>query len=102
MLDFSHITVVPNLEIYPGGCSYGGKSAKLSPCQATFLTKLRDSKEVSHEKMLGVLYAGRDWPWANATQNLACVLRRKLKPLGIGIENIMGYGYRIEYALKEG
>ncbi len=99
MLDFSQLEILPDLNIYPGGCEYAGKRVRLSPQQNTFLTRLRDRhpEAATFDELTGAIYAGHDWPFGNNIKVYACKIRFKLKKLGLSIENIRGYGYRLVY-----
>lgn len=97
MLDFSHISVVPDLNIFPGGCEYAGKTSKLTPVQGTFLSILERNhpKATASLDLMGKMYVGLDWPQEKILHAYACNINRRLS--GVAIKNVWGYGYRLEY-----
>lgn len=94
-VSFEEVVILPDLRVYPGGCSYNGKKVRLSSVENTFLTKLNKEypKSVSDNALIGAVYGSTDWPEYDFPKVYACKIRKKLKPLGLGIGNAWGYGY---------
>lgn len=79
-----------------------GQFAALTESEFALHTKLAEhpGRVVSRESLMVSLYGLRhdsEEPLDKIIDVLACKARKKLKPLGIAIENVWGRGYRLNY-----
>lgn len=79
-----------------------GQFAALTETEFALHEKLveRPGHVVSRESLMVSLYGLRndsEEPLEKIIDVLACKARKKLKPLGISIENVWGRGYRLNY-----
>lgn len=73
----------------------------LSPSEMRILNLLLSRSVVSNAAFMDVLYGARsDPPSAKVIAVRICQMRRKLRPFGIEIETMSGWGYRLTPAMK--
>ena len=81
-----------------GLVTYNGATTRLQHRQMEvfmFLYKHR-SKNVSRESLMWHLYQFRDTePGSKILDVLVCHMRKRLRPIGVEIETIWGFGYRL-------